>query len=446
MVEELVLSKHWQTGPPTALEAAFYGDSIDRVFPTSYEELSETVRFAEATGRPLIPAGRGTHAHLGNPPPPRALVVSMERLNSILRYEPDDFTIGVQAGLPLSELRKVLEENGQDMVGDYPRQAPGTVGGYLAAAMPGPRRARNGSLGSFLIGLHGMRGGGRMYKAGGMVVKNVAGYEVGKFMVGSLGTAGVIVEINFKLRPLPGGREGGRAVFRDLDDACRFAREFLGRRLEPAVLTILDPGGASRLHREITLPEVRGYEVLWFFEGNPDLLKWFAAQIDGLLEETKPLDAGGLFGDDSDNVFDYLCQRHEPLAPLEQAEALVRISVLPTDVPGTVKALEHLFDGDPSLEHEILADAASGQLVVRWHGEEEALEGPLDAIPEILRRVGGGGWLIYLPPEARRGRSYLLLEDPNRALAERVLQVFDPRGIFCPLRLQGAARAEKRVG
>ncbi|MCZ6793629.1 MAG: FAD-binding oxidoreductase [Planctomycetota bacterium] len=438
MADVLALSKHWRRAEPSSLERAFYGDDIDRLLPESYEELSETVRFAEASGRPLIPAGRGSHAYLGNPPPPRAVVVSLERLASVLRYEPDDFTIGVQTGLPLKELREILRENGQDVVGDFARGATGTVGGHVASALPGPRRTRCGALRSSLIGVQGMRTGGRMFRAGGMVVKNVAGYEVGKFLVGSLGTAGVIVEANFKLRPLPAVREGGRAAFRDFRDAWSFARCLVDRRLDPAAVTVLSGQAAQRLRGESSSPDTAPWEVVWLFEGNRTLVGWLGNQAEKLVVETRPLDDSSLADEEAARVFDGLCRRWEPIAPLEADEAVVRLSLLATEVPGVVRSLDAMLEAHPALERELQADAASGQVVLRWRGDD-GLEEPLRAIPDILRPLGRAGWLIYLPPELRARWSYQLLVDPCRSVAQRILDVFDPLGVFCPGRLLGPA-------
>lgn len=431
----MVESSSFPRSPATALEAAFYGERAERLSPVSYEELADVVRYAEQNAVACVPSGRGTHAYLGRPPDEDGPLfsVSTEQFSSVLRYEPGDFTVGVQSGLSLAELRSVLEGNRQEIPVDFPKSATGTVGGLVAAGFPGPRRAYHGSVASSVLGIRGMRGGGRIYRAGGMVVKNVAGYEVEQFLCGSLGTAGVILEVNFRLRQLPQRRSGSLGAFRDSRQAWGFARAL--RRTEPVALATLNGGAAAHLRQSIGVGESGSYEVAWFFEGSSATVKWLEGEAEKLIPEHSPDSWTALPEEQVEAVFEFLTAFGEPLEAPERAEGIVRISVLPGEAAKVADGLEALLQHHPSLRPQIVSDVLAGQVQVRWEGPDDELDGPLKTLPEFVSQAGAGGWLIYLSPTLRRRWPYLLTEDPSRALAAKVRDVFDPAGIFCPGRI-----------
>jgi FAD/FMN-containing dehydrogenase len=448
------------------LESAFYGAEAERVAPENRRELAECIREIEAGNRACVPAGAGAHAYLGDPPPRPPLVVSMERLNAVLRYEPEDFTIGVAAGMRLCDLAELLGSHGQELAADFAPSSRSTVGGLVAAGVPGPRRARGGGLRSAIIGVSGMRGGGREYKAGGMVVKNVAGYDVAKLLSGSMGTLGPIIEVNFKLRALPQRREGGMALFTAPDKAWVFARRLRDRGLEPACLFHCDAGATRRLHGELggLVSPVNGGEglhsVLWLFEGNTALVSSLQGEVEAVLAAPGTnAEARAVFAAEAaQRTYDFLCRVWEPvlspstsrtaavvasetdlsetdLSEIDLSEIIVRGCVLPSRVQGFESVLGGLFTQDE--RHSCFSDIGAGQLVVRWEGGASGILEPLDSVARAVSAAGGSAWLVYAPPSLRRLRPYLLVPDPNHALAKRIAKVFDPRGVFCPGRVHG---------
>jgi FAD/FMN-containing dehydrogenase len=433
------------------MERAFYGEEAAVVTPRDLNELADVVRFAEERGVALIPSGHGTHAYLGNPPPSGALVVSLRRLDSILRYEPDDFTLGVQAGVPLAELRRALLAHGQEIAIDFPSTAAGTIGGLVAVHAPGPRLGRHGPLRSAVIGARALRGGGRTYRSGGMVVKNVAGYDVAKFLPGSLGTAGILLEINFKLRPFPARRAARVAPLGSAQAAWALAAEIRAGRLGPAALTVLGGTAVEQLGEALETPALGAAARLLvvLLEGSAGAVSWQEEVVDRLLL------AGGagaarLDGDSALRVYDYLSAFSEP--GLEGPPGGI------LEPPGDlgVARLGVLASATPSLEGEILealgaghgdkadkadkaaataADALTGLVTARWRDGAAGIPLRLEALRSLAAARGATGLVLYLPPPLRRSWSYLLLPDRNQALAERVLRVFDPAGIFSPGRV-----------
>ncbi len=417
----------------TPLERAFYGDACECVTPANVEELRDAVRTFESEGRAMIPAGAGAHAFLGNPPGgERPVVISTARLDGVLQYDPDDFTVGVEAGCRVSTLHARLAANGQELAVDFPlpASAGSTVGGLTAAALTGPRRAACGDLRAQVLGVHGVRGGGRPYKVGGMVVKNVAGYEIAKFVCGSLGTAGVITRVNFKLRPVPEVRRGTLAVFDTREAAFELAATLRRRALEPIVLAVLDPTATARVAAAIDR-DLAAWSVAWLFEGNRSLTDWLVDKADTLRPS----------GDERIDLRDELAatllgalqRAYDPADRVDDRRAVVRVAMLPTRVASFVESTERILGALPA--HECTIDARGGQVVLEWSDGAERLAAPLAPLTDAIASAEGRGVLLYLPVAVRRQHRWSLADDPTVAVSERVLRVFDPRGLFCPGRV-----------
>ena len=151
----------------------------------------------------MIPIGGRTMLGLGMPPARYDLALDLSGLNRIVDYEPNDFTITVEAGMTLAELQRQLAVNGQFLPLDHPQFERASLGGICAVGRGGLRRNSFGGPRDWLIGMRMVQADGTPIKGGGKVVKNVSGYDLPKLFAGSLGTLGVIVELTFKLRPLP---------------------------------------------------------------------------------------------------------------------------------------------------------------------------------------------------------------------------------------------------
>jgi glycolate oxidase FAD binding subunit len=167
--------------------------------PKTVTELQDMVRSPER----LIPRGGGSKPTL------MSWAVDAERveltqLSGILQYQPDEFTFTAQAGTPLAEVEKVLEQYGQYLPFDPPMvKSGGTLGGTVASGLSGPGRYRYGGVRDFLLGVVFIDGQGQALRGGGKVVKNAAGFDLPKLMVGSLGQYGILVELTFKVFPRP---------------------------------------------------------------------------------------------------------------------------------------------------------------------------------------------------------------------------------------------------
>lgn len=164
--------------------------------------------------------------------------LDLRGLNGILEYDPGEYTFTALAGTPLTDLVDALAAHGQALPFDPPLVAAGaTLGGTIAAGLSGSGRYRYGGLRDFIVGVRVVDGTGRLVRGGGKVVKNAAGFDLPKLMVGSAGRLAVIVEASFKVFPAPQTWSGVRAVYASLTDALAALQRL---RAEPGDLEILD--------------------------------------------------------------------------------------------------------------------------------------------------------------------------------------------------------------
>jgi glycolate oxidase FAD binding subunit len=212
--------------------------------PATLAEATEALQRADRDRERMLFLGGGTELALGAPPDGVEVLLSTERLERIVEYAPLDQIVAVEAGVRLASLQDVLARSGQMLALDSPWAGRATLGGLVATNAFGPRRTRYGSIRDLIIGISIVRADGTEARAGGKVVKNVAGFDLPKLMVGSLGTLGFIATVTFRLHPRP---ETERTVlFPDLDaDAVRQVVLALRQaQLEPgAVAALVHEGG-----------------------------------------------------------------------------------------------------------------------------------------------------------------------------------------------------------
>ena len=206
--------------------------------PASVAEASAVMRAAAAAGLAVLPRGTGTKLGWGAPPRRCDLIVETPLLNSVLEHAAGDLVVRVQAGVGLGQLAAALAAAGQRLALDPPAlDGGGTIGGLLATGAAGPLRLRYGTPRDLLIGITVVRADGVVARSGGKVVKNVAGYDLGKLYTGSYGTLGLITEAAFRLHPSPAA-----AAFVTLDCAEPAAAQSL---LTTVVDSPLGPAAAE---------------------------------------------------------------------------------------------------------------------------------------------------------------------------------------------------------
>jgi glycolate oxidase FAD binding subunit len=253
-------------------------DHVDGVLPSlvarpaSTEQVSEALRAASAHRLTVVPRGRGTKLSWGMPPSSADVLLDLSAMGRVLDHAAGDLIVATQAGARLSDVQDVVAQGGQQLAVD--ETLPGaSVGGSLATNASGPRRMATGTMRDLLIGITVVRADGIVAKAGGRVVKNVAGYDLGKLMVGSYGTLAVVTEALFRLHPLPEAQRWVTATFDDARRAHEMAQAVVHAQVVPTAVEVDWPtGDGGRLH------------VL--LEGRPEGAERRAQTVQGLLGGT----------------------------------------------------------------------------------------------------------------------------------------------------------------
>ncbi|HEY0615011.1 MAG TPA: FAD-binding oxidoreductase [Candidatus Elarobacter sp.] len=377
------------------------------VEPRDEAELAALLRDAQDAGQSVVVHGGGTLQRASNAPLRYDVAIVTRRLDALHEYDPRDLTAGAGAGMTVAALQRALAEHRQFLPLDVPLAARATIGGTLAAGWAGPRRAAYGRPRDLLIGITAALADGTLAHSGGMVVKNVTGYDMGKLYVGSHGTLGAIARANFKILPAPAAR---RLAIAPLDDELRASAiaHALALPLEPVALLVVDgfreapPPARSRL---IALLEGSAHVV---DRATRDLRSALGAAG---VPETRLLD-----GDDAARAFQSLLDAYVALDGDASVTLIAR--GLPSDAAARALSVR------AAIPHaETIADARTGDVVVR------ARDGA--AVREQL------GHAVVLSAGAATSLDAWGAPPPALATMRALKERFDPRGTLAPGRFLG---------
>jgi glycolate oxidase FAD binding subunit len=205
--------------------------------PADAEEVSEALRVCRETDAAVTPWGGGTAVKLGNLPERVEVIIDLSKLNRVVEHDHANLTATVQSGITLAAMKEITAGARQFVPFDVPSPQRSTIGGIAAANLNGARRVCYGSVRDLVIGMKVALPTGEPIKAGGKVVKNVAGYDMCKLFVGSLGTLGIITELTLRLTPLPEA-EATLVVSGSLLELSEFAGEILESVLLPSAIVL----------------------------------------------------------------------------------------------------------------------------------------------------------------------------------------------------------------
>lgn len=209
------------------------------IHPENAEQVAAVLGLANEENWIVVPFGGGTRQRAGHTPERVDVVLSTQRLDRVEGYDPGDLTISLQAGVSVARVMETCAGHRQLLPIEAPRGA--TIGGALAAAESGPLRAGFGAPRDFCIGINFITGDGVTGRGGGRVVKNVAGYDLMKLMIGSFGSLGVITSANFKLFPQPQQAMTCICAFNSLSEAIKFRDGLLKSPLTALCAEIVSP-------------------------------------------------------------------------------------------------------------------------------------------------------------------------------------------------------------
>ncbi len=336
--------------PPTSCLIDDFGP-VPVVRPASVEELSDRVRRAAAEKLAVYPLGGRTMLGLGLPPTRPGIGFDMTGLAEVIDYPARDMTITVQAGITVACLQTLLKTENQRLPVDVPRPAQATLGGVLAANVSGLRRHGFGTLRDYVIGISVVNDEGHSTKAGGRVVKNVAGYDLCKLYVGSLGTLGIIQQVTLKLRPLP--EERALVLISCVPNQVRPLLEELHRtRTRPVGIELLNESAVGALPDMPRAPRVLAVG----FEEKEATVAWQVEQLTRELSGPSSTAMDARLGAASDALWHALAE-----LPLQDSAALsFKANVLPS-------AAADFFEKAAALPDGLLLQAHAGNGIVFGH-------------------------------------------------------------------------------
>src|SRR5580692_1959699 len=252
--------------------------------PASTTEAAALLRAAAELGLTIVPRGSGTRLHWGAPPASCDLIVDTRRLDKVIEHAAGDLVVTAQAGVRLDDLADVLASADQRLALDPP--ISGTIGGLIATGAAGPLRFRYGAPRDLLIGITIIRADGAVARSGGKVVKNVAGYDLGKLFAGSYGTLGLITEATFRLHPLPAVSRWTGCDCPDPASAAAAVRAMADSPLAPAAIELSWPSAGALV------------SVAALLEGDQASVTGRAARMTELLARTRASQAARPAGPD----------------------------------------------------------------------------------------------------------------------------------------------------
>jgi glycolate oxidase FAD binding subunit len=219
------------------------------VYPTSEKEVVGLLKFAHDHGKTVSVQGNGSKRGFGGLKESYDVLLSLSKYTGVIEHSPGDMVVTVKAGTPFHELQAYLAKHQQQVSLDPAMPHLSTVGGVIASNDSGPKRMGYGSARDIVLGLKVVYPDGTIIRTGGKVVKNVAGYDMNKLFIGSMGTIGVITEITLKLRPLPKCESLVFVSFQDnrLDELRSFVVKQFDSTLEPTAFELISPSLAEQL-------------------------------------------------------------------------------------------------------------------------------------------------------------------------------------------------------
>jgi glycolate oxidase FAD binding subunit len=387
------------------------------VEPGTIEETSEVMKLASREGLAISPRGGGTKMGLGNPPRQVDLILSTLRMDGIIEHVPGDQIVRTQAGLKLEDLQENLAGSDQ-MLGVDPPEEGATVGGVVAANASGPRRLRYGTVRDLIIGIKVVLADGTVAKAGGKVVKNVAGYDLSKLFTGSLGTLGVIAEANFRLHPI---RESARTVFVDVDDPAQI----------PDVAQTLTHSSVSQFvldALEMRWEKDRGV-VAALFEGIEPAVEAQSSAASELLRSYG--EANVLGKDDGDEFWNSFARR-----PWATGGVVLKIGAPPADLTAVLDSVLGAAER-AGVEARLSGHAGTGVTFAGLSGEDDGLVDIVEEVREIRVRRGGSVVVQEAPLSIKERLDVWGPAGDYLGLTRRVKEKFDPGYTMNPGRFLG---------
>jgi glycolate oxidase FAD binding subunit len=377
--------------------------------PESTDEAAAVLRVAAEHELAVVARGAGSRLGWGAPPARCDLLIDLSRMAAVVEHSAGDLVARIQAGARMGDVAAVLARDGQEIALDVPGEA--TIGGVVATGLAGPRRLRYGTPRDLLIGITIVRADGTVARSGGKVVKNVAGYDLGKLLAGSAGTLALITEATFRLHPLPAAKAYVTAEYVATGVACDAVAAAANSPLVASAVELSrpEPGGPIRIGVLI--------------EGSADGVAARAMRMAGLLgpADTSPAPPSWWRG-----------------APAAEGGTLVRVSFWVSALPTVLDAIDAAAR-DSGVSPVVYGSAGAGVLYLQLDGDASFKGSAIARFALALRSALAGergGVVVLAAPgpvrEALASGGGMAGSVPSLALMRAVKDQFDPGRRLAP--------------
>jgi glycolate oxidase FAD binding subunit len=379
---------------------------VESRVPATAEELAAVLAEGNAARRPVVVRGHGTKMGWSHPSAPDGVEVFTTALSRVVAHRHGDLTATVESGAVLDDVNRELARHGQWIPLDPNWPGRATIGGIVSTNDCGPRRHRYGGPRDLIIGIEIARADGVRAKAGGIVVKNVAGYDLARLMTGSFGCLAVILSVTFKLYPLP---TASRTAVVDVPNAAA-AR---------AIVHALDANQLTPTAVEIQAPPLR---LLIRFESIASSVETQCAQAVKLAA-----DCGGRAavssGDEEGR--EWVTHRDRPWS---SDGAVAKVTLLPSDLSNVIDVITRTAGATNAV---IAGRAGLGVLTVALNG---SVSSQVEAITALRNRPVGTGSATLLRASDELKTAVGVWGPPGDAfrIMQGLKRAFDPNGILNP--------------
>jgi glycolate oxidase FAD binding subunit len=401
-LESAVLSAHAVDGKTPALVCC----------PATPEQVAAVLLICAEAKVAVSPWGGGTMTSVGNTPRETCVAMALTAMNRVIEHDHANLTVTVQSGITLAILRESLSGRQQFFPVDAPRPTRTTIGAAVAVNINGPRRGCYGGFRDLVIGMKVALISGEQIKAGGKVVKNVAGYDMCKLFTGSLGTLGVITEVTVRVAPIP-ETAATIIVSGNFDEVVQFVDQLRQSPLLPAAVVLMNSQGQNRAGKS--------WQVAIWCDGLQESVARHLSDADALARQSglgTAILRGGAHDEFWDEVRDF---------PLAAERCVYRVTVPQAALGKFIEAVRQTTDSVPELIGDMMVGTvwlscpAHRQAVAMWPqlislGAAHRGHAVMFSAPHPLK----AGLDVWGPPPA------------TFSLMREIKHRFDPHGLLNP--------------
>ena len=379
---------------------------METLHPQSPEQLAGALRQFAGAGKSISLGGASTKDRMGGPSLSADVRISTSELQRVIQYEPQDLTVSVEAGMKWAEFQRLLAANHQTVPLDPPLYESATVGGVVASNSSGPRRRWYGTARDVVIGMKFATLDGKLAQTGGMVVKNVAGLDMGKLLIGSFGTLAAVAVVNFKVSPSPQHTRTFIVESETVEQAIAARDRLLRGVLQPSAIDLLNPHAAARLGFD-------NYALLAQAAGNEKVIERWQREMQG---------AAALEGAEERALWDKIREFSPAFVADNHQGSVARVSV-------TLEEVGALVGSTPV---PVLARAGSGVCYAHFADSESGARWLHTAVDR-----GWDGVLEWVPGRECAATEQWPRPGDDFATMKRIKLMFDPQTLLNRGRLYG---------